>query len=101
MFPENSRYHTTEIAKRRLPDGREVSYLRRRFLPLDPGALLAEHIVKQNDRLDNITAHYLGDPKQFWRVCDVNTAMQPDALTAEDNIGHFLRIPIPLSQGGI
>ena len=35
----------------------------------------------QGDRLDNIAARYLGDPEQFWRICDANGAMRPDELT--------------------
>ena len=35
----------------------------------------------QGDRLDNITAKYLGDPEQFWRMCDANGAMRPEELT--------------------
>ena len=97
MFPVTSRYYGIEIAKYETPDGREIVYLRRRFLPLPGnGPLIAEHVVVQGDRLDNITARNLADPEQFWRVCDANNAMEPDELTAE--IGRRLRIPFP--QGG-
>ena len=33
------------------------------------------------DRLDNVSAQYLGDPEQFWRLCDANNAMEPEELT--------------------
>lgn len=96
MFPVTSRYYNIEIATFDLPDGRTVSYLRRRFLPDGTKAvILAEHIVTQGDRLDNVTARYLGDPEQFWLVCDANTAMRPDDLTAESAIGQSVRIPMP------
>ena len=36
---------------------------------------------------------YLGDPEQFWRVCDANRAMRPDELT--ETIGRRLRITLP------
>ncbi len=99
MFPVTSRYYNIEIAKFDLPDGRTVSYLRRRVLPDGKKAVvLAEHTVTQGDRLDNVTARYLGDPEQFWLVCDANNAMRPDDLTAESQIGHRLIIPLP--QGG-
>jgi len=55
--------------------------------------LLVEVTVTQGDRLDLITARTLGDPEQFWRVCDANNAMNPPDLTAE--VGRTLRIPIP------
>ena len=98
MFPVTSRYYGIEIAKYETPDGREIAYLRRRFIPaVSPDApLIAEHVVKQDERLDNITARYLGDPEQFWRLCDANNAMRPEELT--DEIGRRLRIPLP--QGG-
>lgn len=94
MFPVTSRYHEIETAQYTTPDGRQYVYLRRRFLPADgPATALAEHVVTQGERLDNITALYLGDPEQFWRLCDANGAMHPDELTAE--IGRRLRIPMP------
>jgi len=96
MFPVTSRYYNIEIATFDLPDGRTVSYLRRRFLPDGTKAvILAKHIVTQGDRLDNVTARYLGDPEQFWLVCDANNAMRPDDLTAESAIGKSVRIPMP------
>jgi hypothetical protein len=99
MFPRNSRYYKIEIAKLVTPDGREVAYLRRRFVPPPgTGPLLAEHVVAQGERLDNITALYLGDPEQFWRLCDDNLAMRPDELTDERATGRRLRILTP--EGG-
>jgi hypothetical protein len=89
-----------EIATTTVPDGvggsRTVRYLRRRFPP-QPSTLstLAEHLVTRGDRLDVITARYLGDPTQFWRVCDANLVIHPDELTAGDHIGELLRIPVP------
>src|SRR3989442_13232023 len=97
MFPATSRYSGLETAKYDAAEGRQIVYLRRRFLPAAVNApAIAEHVVTQGERLDNITARYLGDPEQFWRVCDANNAMQPEELTAE--IGRRLRIPFP--QGG-
>lgn len=96
MFPVTSRYYGIETAKFVTPSGRQIVYLRRRFLPLATTAILTEHTVTQGDRLDNITARYLGDPEQFWRLCDANNTMHPDELTAE--LGR--RINISLIQGG-
>ena len=98
MFPPTSRYFGIEIAKFTTADQREIAYLRRRFLPPSASSIIfAEHSVVQGDRLDNVTARYLGDPEQFWRVCDVNDAMLPDELTAE--IGRRSRIPMPMAGG--
>ena len=100
VFPPTSRYANIETATMETTDGHKVAYLRRRFLPPpDRFSLLQEHVVVQGDRLDNITARYLGDPEQFWRVCDANGAMRPDELTEE--IGRRLRITLPEGIPGI
>jgi len=93
MFPANSRYQNIETTSLIAADGSEIVYLKRRFLP--PALAKdtpVEHTVTQGERLDNITASYLGDPLQFWKLCDANNAMQPDELTAE--VGRRLRIPL-------
>jgi hypothetical protein len=97
MFPPTSRYAGIDTAKYVAPDGREIAYLKRRLLP-DPATMtvVAEHVVTQGDRLDNVTARYLGDPEQFWRICDANDAMRPDDLCAE--VGRRLRIA--MAQAG-
>ncbi len=99
MFPVTNRYYGIDTATFVTADGRTVAYLRRRFVPDRSNAVaLAEHVVAQGDRLDNVTALYLGDPEQFWRLCDANNAMQPEELTADSQIGRTLRVPLP--QGG-
>ena len=96
MFPVTSRYYATEIATMQSADGRMLSYLRRRFVPDSASmTILTAHLLTQGDRLDNVTALYLGDPEQFWRVCDANNVLHPDELTAEAAIGQSLRIPLP------
>jgi len=93
-FPATSRYYQFETAKFVAPDGREIVYLRRRFVPPPENfATLQEHNVSEGDRLDNITALYLGDPEQFWRLCDANAAMQPREL--EEPAGRIVRITLP------
>lgn len=94
MFDHTSRYYPLETAVLTGADGRDVRYKRRRFLPPSrPAVVIAEHPVAQGERLDNIAARYLGDPEQFWRLCDDNDAMLPDGLTAE--IGRRLRVTMP------
>jgi hypothetical protein len=93
MFSATSRYANLEIATYEAPDGRKLVYVRRRFIPASGGTIVAEHLVVERDRLDNVTAHYLADPEQFWCVCDANTSMRPDDLTAEP--GRRLNIPLP------
>lgn len=98
-FPANSRYQATETTTLVLPDGTEIVHLRRRFVP-PPERLapMAEHVVGEGDRIDNITARYLGDAEQYWRICDANRAMRPAELTEE--IGRRLRITLPAGVPG-
>ncbi|MEK6406966.1 MAG: LysM domain-containing protein [Acidobacteriota bacterium] len=93
-FPPTSRYFGIETTTIETRDGKTYAYLRRRFVPQpERFSTLLEHVVVQGDRLDNVTARYLGDPLQFWRVCDANRAMRPEELTEE--IGRRLRITLP------
>jgi hypothetical protein len=98
LFPANSRYHGLEMATIERPDGTTIVYVRRRFIPQpDQYALLQEHTVVQGERLDTITARYLGDPEQFWRICDANAALTPEEL---EEIGRVLRITLPAGIPG-
>ena len=93
-FPPTSRYYQIATGQYTAPDGRIIVYLHRRFIPsADSFTLLEEHTVTQGERLDNIAAQTLGDPEQFWRICDANNAMRPDDLTATP--GRVLRITLP------
>ena len=93
-FPPNSRYYGLPTTTLTLPDGRMVTYLTRRLVPPpERFALLKQHTVVQNDRLDNLAARYFNDPVQYWRLCDANRALRPDELTA--TIGRLLRITLP------
>lgn len=75
--------------------GREIPYLRRRLLPQGRRLpLLGETQAAAGDRLDLIAHRALGDPLQFWRICDANDAMNPFDLIAER--GQSLRVPLPV-----
>jgi len=97
-FDPNSRYRGIDTATvtviERDGTARQIAHLRRRFVP-QPGAARAasEHVVSEGERLDQITARYLGDATQFHLFCDDNGALHPDELTAE--IGLVLRVPAP------
>ncbi len=93
MIEPNSRYYNLETRKYTKPDGSEISYKARRFVPAGAKLrILAEAQVGQGDRLDQITARALGDPLQFWRICDANNAMNPSALVEKPG---SLRVPVP------
>jgi hypothetical protein len=94
LFPPTSRYYSIPTAQIATPDGRTVSYVRRRFVPPpERFALLQEHAVAEGDRLDQIAAKHLGDAEQFWRICDANGAVRPDELV--ETVGRRLRITLP------
>jgi hypothetical protein len=98
LFASTSRYYgiaTDTIVE----NGRPIAYVLRRFVPPpERFQLLQTHTVMQGERLDNITAQYLGDPTLFWRVCDANRAMRPWELTA--TVGRKLRITLPAGITG-
>jgi hypothetical protein len=99
LFPQNSRYYGIETSTMKTQDGKTVIYLRRRFVPQpEMFALLQEHSVQQDDRLDNLAAKYFGDPLLFWRICDANSAIKPDELI--ETIGKILRITLPEGISG-
>ena len=94
LFTITSRYCTVETTQLTTANGKRIVYLKRRCMPQPENfATLQEHRVVEGDRLDNITAKYLGDPEQFWRICDANNAMEPEELT--DQAGSLIRITLP------
>ncbi len=94
-----SRYYGLDTAQMTLPDGRVVAYFRRRFVPQpDQYTTLVTHTVVEGDRLDNVTARYLGHPEQFWRLCDSNGVLRPQDLT--DEVGGNIAITLPLGIQG-
>lgn len=80
-LPSTSRYYRIGTNTLVVPGHEPITYFRRRMLP-DPAnfALLQQYVVVQGDRLDNITASFLSDPEQFWRLCDANRVMVPEEL---------------------
>lgn len=93
-FPPNSRYYGIETAKMELRNGETIVYLKRRFVPQpERFSTLQEHTVTEGDRLDNIANQYLGDPEQFWLICDANSVLHPEELT--ESIGSKIKITLP------
>lgn len=94
LLSPTSRYAYTGRASLEVGEDQTILYLRRRFLPpADSLAEIGRHTVQEGERLDQIAARHLGDPEQFWRICDANSAMLPEALTAA--AGRTLRITLP------
>ncbi len=94
MFTSISRYANLETADYVTRDDRKIRYKRRRFLPQGDSKLsLTTLQVTRDDRLDLLTSETLGNPEQFWQLCDANNAMNPFDLLAEPV--QELRIPQP------
>jgi hypothetical protein len=100
-FPTDSRYYASAVLSCATPNGKTISYLARRFVPQPGGtnfSTLAQHTVKQGDRLDLIAAKYLGDPLLFWLLCDANGAVCPNELVSTP--GTVLNITMPQGVPG-
>ena len=94
LFTPTSRYYKLKTSTLETSDNKTILHLCRRFVPSpNEFTLLQEHIISQGDRLDNLAGQYLGDPEQYWQLCDANGAVRPDDLTEE--IGGKLRITLP------
>lgn len=102
-FPDNSRYHSVAITTLEQNDEEGIAYLQRRFVPpAEHFAVIQEHTVVEGDRVDNLAAHYLGDPELYWRLCDANGVMRPDELTKTAGSKVVITLPegIPGADNG-
>ena len=98
MFEPTSRYFDVATATYVQPDGRVLAYKRRRILPRgETMPVLVELTVAQGERLDMLSTRALGDPEQYWRICDANNAMYPPDVVATD--GSRVRVPVPQVPG--
>jgi hypothetical protein len=118
VFEPTSRYADLPIRQRNLPDGRQVRYVAQRFIPprssagspaaTSPSATspstapwsatLSEIAVSPSERLDLLAARTLGDPGQYWRICDANAILNPATLVLPP--GSTLLIPLADTFGG-
>jgi hypothetical protein len=92
----SSRYYGAAQQFYTLPNGVQVAYLQRRIIP-QAGVYtsLQNYAVSAGDRLDNLAYKFFGDPILFWMICDANSAVDPDELTAVPGFS----IEIPLAAG--
>jgi hypothetical protein len=85
MFFPGSRYAKMSRYSVTLANGAVVQAVR---LPAPGVQAVVGYFRRQSgDRLDQIAARFLADATDFWRVCDANGAMIPDALAARDLVG--------------
>lgn len=88
MFDRDSRYAKREIKTYVDVHGREIVYVKRRFIPKREA--VAELPVQPGDRLGIMAHRAYGDPRQFWRIADANIDSEPSTLT--DTPGRRLKL---------
>ena len=96
MFFRGSRYEAIADTSITTADGRIVQYKRMRFVPANTTPPRSFVRVQSGDRPDLVAYRAIGDPEQFWRLCDLNLVQRPVDLTA--TAGSTVAIPAP--QGG-
>jgi hypothetical protein len=96
MFFRGSRYEPIAEASLVGKDGRTIRYKRMRFVPQVQARPRLFAKVELGDRPDLIAFRSIGDPEQFWRLCDLNLIRRPVDLTAVP--GRAVAIPSP--EGG-
>lgn len=95
MFFRGSRYENITEAILTAKDGRTVRYKRMRFIPQGaPPRLFTS--VELGERPDLLAFRAIGDPEQFWRLCDLNLTRRPVDLTAEPGAA----VAVPAPEGG-
>ena len=85
MFFPGSRYQNQTQYTVKLANGTSVTAVTLP-LPTNP-SLIGYHARKQGQRLDLLANYYLNDATTFWRFCDANDAVVPDALVTHALIG--------------
>lgn len=94
MFEQGSRYASVPTLTYTDAQGKSVRYKAQQFCPQGQSLRqFATVTVAEGDRLDLIAARMLGNPQQYWWICDANDAINPPGLVALP--GRQLRIPIP------
>ncbi|HEY4364592.1 MAG TPA: hypothetical protein VGN17_26750 [Bryobacteraceae bacterium] len=84
MFFPGSRYQNQAQYTVKRKDGSSVTAV---VLPVPTNPeLIGYHARKQGQRLDLLGNYYLNDATTFWRFCDGNDAMVPDALATHQMI---------------
>ena len=89
MIFNGSRYEKTGTAAVTRANGTVVKALK---TPLPSPAFVRGYFRRvEGQRLDLIANRFLSDPTAFWRLCDANNAVVPDAVANRELVG----IPLP------
>ncbi len=83
-FAENSRYAHVKPYEVTDHRGRRVRVVP---VPAPPADVpLGIHLRKQGQRLDHLAFKYLRDAEAWWRICEINDVMLPEALSEVQEI---------------
>ncbi len=81
MFDDKSRYAKTQQRHTTDRRGRKVTIVE---IPEPPRQIIiGHHLMKQGQRVDHLAFKYLKNEAGFWRICEANDAMWPEALTEQ------------------
>ena len=84
MYDEKSRYAKVKQLQVRDRRGRQVSVVGVPEAPIQP--IAGYHVLMQGQRTDHLSYQYLQDPAGFWRICEANDVMLPEALSEQKEI---------------
>jgi hypothetical protein len=91
----NSRYYGLTIRERTNAAGVTENFVARRIIPAtERYRALDRHRADGDERIENLSADYLGDPELYWRICDANGDEDPGLATQP--ISRLITIPLPL-----
>jgi hypothetical protein len=94
-YTPNSRYYGLTVRKRTNAAGMSETFVARRIIPaMARYRALDRHRTDGDERIENLSADYLGDSELYWRICDANGDEDP-GLSAQP-IGRLITIPLPL-----
>ena len=88
MFLPTSRYANLATVEARTRDGRTVSALKLRLLPVTAGRPRA---LKDNDQLDVMAQTAYADGTRFWHIADANTELKANDLLLP--VGRVILVP--------
>ncbi len=84
MFDEKSRYKGLTTYERTDRRGRTVTAVP---VPPEPKEVFrGYHLRIQGQRLDHMAYRYLNNAAGFWRICELNDVMLPEALSEASDI---------------
>jgi len=84
MFDNKSRYKDAESYQRTDWRGRTVTVTGTPEASQEQ--FLGYHLRIQGQRLDHMAYRYLNNGAGFWRICDLNDVMLPEALSEASEI---------------